>query len=1406
MRGSYRHHHLADSHSHLVIFSSKHCTVTMEDVNIEQLKRQRATRRGQITRLQKKVASYFDANLRSLIKADLEQSLKDVHRQLESESSLQDRIEAHLADSPVELEAEQKEAERFDSAMNKLVSDANLALLTYDVNAKCNYLINELELLRIDTAVTSKHHMDNVASFNQEFKELYQSAAPVFSDDRLSAAFTKLKEGKVDLNLSISKALEAVDDSASSTSSATPIVHVPSEPALKIDLPKFNGKPASWLTFQTMFENVISKRGKHLSGVEKTTLLNNAMTTKEAKDLVNQHSSGGVDYDKAMGALKRHFGSIHVIYPILVSTITKGGHFEMTKKSLADLHDKIFRPYYQITSIASDSLSTYLAQYAKQLFSSKLREEWDRHMGAKVSLPTLDDLLEFVEGIQVRLPPDAIDSSDSPSFASSFTVKNEHTAAKKDKKSSPLKCPHCGDRHNLVRCPAFSDLDVETRNSIVRDKKLCLNCLANGHTQKNCPSKYTCRSCKLKHHTMLHRVKQEESQPSENIAASLIEAMPSDDTEFVDTAMVIAKAGPRHATSRILLDSGSGASFVTEALASHLLLKRKPAKHTFSSADSTFVCTQKVNVILSSAHNTNASMDIDCFVVSKIPTTATPGNQHQIISDPVVKDLTLADPDLGGHIDIILGNKGRRQCVLAHTMDHKDLGLGLTKTIFGWTISGPLKKPDKPPMFLVQTQDEELDNALSTLWEMDKVDPAPDLSPDDQQAMDHFARTHRTAPDGRFIITLPKKLDPSTLGDSRPQAIKRFLASEKSLTKKGKMEEFQAVLSEYVTLGHAEQVPRHQLSKNPTYFLPIQGVFKESSTTTKCRAVFDASAKTSTGISLNDTLFTGPNLYPLLADILIKFRHHKFAITADISKMFREVWLDPNDRDLHRFFMRNESGRLEEFRMTRLTFGVRTSPFIATQVLRQLADNHESSYPVAAKNIRENFYVDDLLSGADTVDEVNNIHQQLTTLLQSAGMTLRKWRSNSNEVKSLIPLDLQESDNLQISSPAEYKKALGIHWDSKQDSLHIATPVHCPAKITKKVIASVTAQVFDVLGLFAPAIIPAKILLQSLWKRRIPWDTEVPEDVLDTWNEWLSHLPLITNHSIARRYIQSDCPIVFASLHGFADASSVAYGAVIYLRVVQEDGSTTTSLVTAKAKVLPVKPMTIPRAELTAALLLAKMISHVGKLLSIPVSQQYAWSDSAITLHWIDTPPHRLHTFVANRVTAINQHLHASHWRYVNTKENPADLLSRGILATYLIASTLWWTGPPWLRLPPTEWPPILKVLVKDPPGIKTTCLIISTPPPSFTENYSSFFKLTRVVAWMFRFTKNARPSNADRKRDSLLAGEEVVRARMALYNTAQRQDVEVLKFSPESSLDSYLLNLTHWPSSRQPSTSQAPW
>ena len=132
------------------------------------------------------------------------------------------------------------------------------------------------------------------------------------------------------------------------------------------------------------------------------------------------------------------------------------------------------------------------------------------------------------------------------------------------------------------------------------------------------------------------------------------------------------------------------------------------------------------------------------------------------------------------------------------------------------------------------------------------------------------------------------------------------------------------------------------------FYLPMHGVVKESSTTTKLRVVFDASAKSATGISLNDTLLPGPSLYPLLSTVLTKFRQHRVGLSADISKMFREVGLHSSERDYHRFLLRNCQGNIQDWRMTRLTFGVTSSPFLATQVLRQVAQDHGKEFPRVA--------------------------------------------------------------------------------------------------------------------------------------------------------------------------------------------------------------------------------------------------------------------------------------------------------------------------------------------------------------------------------------------------------------------------------------------------------------------------
>ncbi len=368
--------------------------------------------------------------------------------------------------------------------------------------------------------------------------------------------------------------------------------------------------------------------------------------------------------------------------------------------------------------------------------------------------------------------------------------------------------------------------------------------------------------------------------------------------------------------------------------------------------------------------------------------------------------------------------------------------------------------------------------------------------------------------------------------------------------------------------------------------------------------------------------------------------------SADISKMFREVLLDPTERDLHRFILRQEDGSLVDCRMLRLTFGVKPSPFLATQVLRTLAKSAEVSHPEAAQAILQDFYVDDYLSGADSVEVAHALRVQLCNLLLQAGMNLRKWRSNSADLLEQIPETLKKARPLSLPTPSHALKALGLHWDVQTDTLHISTPVRdLPQEtITKRTIASGTAAVFDVLGLFAPAVIVARIILQDLWRLSLSWDEEVPQDYQVRWNLWRENLPSITNFSIPRRFSDVDTPVIYQALHGFSDASSVAYGAVIYLRRVHADRLTTVTLVIAKARVLPLKPITTPKAELLAAHLLAKLIVKTASVLDIPTASLYAWSDSEIVLHWLTKDPSTLERFVANRVHAVSELLPSHHW------------------------------------------------------------------------------------------------------------------------------------------------------------------
>ena len=204
---------------------------------------------------------------------------------------------------------------------------------------------------------------------------------------------------------------------------------------------------------------------------------------------------------------------------------------------------------------------------------------------------------------------------------------------------------------------------------------------------------------------------------------------------------------------------------------------------------------------------------------------------------------------------------------------------------------------------------------------------------------------------------------------------------------------------EYINLGHPEPIPERDRDKpkEEVFYMPIHVVYKEASTTTKIRAVFDASAKTSSGMSFNDTLAVGPTVHPQLLDVLLKFRMHKVVLTTNISKMYREVQLMESDKDFHRFVWREDQNQpLCDYRMNRATFGVAASCFAANMAVQKNAVQLAQEFPTASRAAQESFYVDDGLTGASSIDAAVDLRVQLQEMVASSftngtPVTLKYW-------------------------------------------------------------------------------------------------------------------------------------------------------------------------------------------------------------------------------------------------------------------------------------------------------------------------------------------------------------------------------------------------------------------------------
>ncbi|XP_076477262.1 uncharacterized protein LOC143303108 [Bombus vancouverensis nearcticus] len=549
------------------------------------------------------------------------------------------------------------------------------------------------------------------------------------------------------------------------------------------------------------------------------------------------------------------------------------------------------------------------------------------------------------------------------------------------------------------------------------------------------------------------------------------------------------------------------------------------------------------------------------------------------------------------------------------------------------------------------------------------------------------------------------------LGSSKAAAMSRLASLHRRFQRDKQYETaYSAVIQEYLDLGHMTKINTDHATDHG-YYLPHHGVIKESSDTTKLRVVFDGSASSTTGVSLNDALHTGPKLQEDLRHILLRFRSFQYVLTSDIEKMYRQFILRPEDRPYQKILWRADNGEIETYRLNTVTFGLSAAPYLAIRCLKQLAEDEGPRFPRAAQILRRDFYVDDALTGADTKDEALSVRNDLTKLLKLAGLNIRKWASNDRDLLRGLP---EEDTNQKLHlGESSTLKTLGVFWDSADDAILYSVKTNSDtSRVTKRSISSVIAQIYDPLGLLAPVIVRAKMIVQQVWTLKVDWDESLPTDVHTEWIKYHTQLPLLNAARFPRKTIIESATKI--ELHGFCDASERAYGACVYVRTTDRKNNIWNRLLTARSKVAPLKSLSIPRLELSGALLLTSLILR-------------SYGDRS--------SPHTLKTFVANRVAEIQAKTNISDWRHVPTDDNPADLISRGQTPKEFLCPSIWKNGPRWLLQSENYWPVWNPTPVVDlPEQKKTICLKTNINDNTLLHRYSSWPRLIRIVARCLRW------------------------------------------------------------------------
>lgn len=1177
----------------------------------------------------------------------------------------------------------------------------------------------------------------------------------------------------------------------------------------QIQISKFDGSYFRWLEFRDTFTNIIHNNQK-ISPVQKFHYLTSYLEGDAARVISNIELSSA-NYNDAWNLLcerynnnrlliTHHLKSLYNIQPLT----------RESEGALRSFTDHITKNLRALASLGqpTDKWDTLIIFTLSQKLDSNTLTKWEEYRNSlDDDFPTLSQYTKFLidrANVLESINRNKVDGSYSkysrpsvvpvhnqnsniykplPSFPHNQNTQRPFSNTKSfstshDTRLNTYVCIICNQNHRIYDCPTFKSKGIKERLADVAKYKLCVNCLRQGHHLNDCRMG-PCRECKQRHNTLLHK-SNSNSGGNENTVVNPSETISNvcdqngKQEVILSTALidVINPVTNQRERVRALLDCGSQSSFISKALQQKLSLNSNTIDMNVIGIGNN--CANKVNescVTKLSSINSKYSVTLSCLVLEEL-TGNLPKETINAQNIKLPKNIQLADPtfDQPSPILVLIGADIFWDIL---GCEHKSLGTNSPKlhnSKFGWLISGPMYSKQNTTKIHCNhatvcndsSKESDIENMLTKFWELEEIPQKTILSEEESACERHFKTNVTRLNTGRFCVKLPLIDSPDCLGDSYNLAKKRFFNLERRFRKFPELKrQYVNFIKEYNDLGHLSESP--EARQNTCYFLCHHAIFKDSEST-KVRVVFDGSAPTSSGYSVNDILMVGPKMQDSLFSILIRARQYKYLLTGDIQKFYREILVAEEDRNLQLIVWReDESLPITILRLNTLTYGTASASYLSTRCLWQVGE--ECGDELIKTIIQNDFFVDDMITGSNDEDELRFILNSVSKILNTACFKLRKFKTNLPCIFENSDIDTQE--NLALS---ESSSTLGLGWSPATDTLHF--PVKVPSQnvpITKRSIMSSSFQIFDPLGLLSPCIIVPKMLLQKLWQQKVNWDQPVPKDIEISWQEFVSNLHIIAGLKI-NRSVLCDSPTTI-EMHSFSDASLSGYGACIYVKSSNNNGDVTVKLLCAKSKVTRLRPTTIPRLELCAALLAARLSISVINSIRYKFDRIMHWCDSSVVLSWLRGSPAKLKTFVANRVGEILDTTQPSSWRYVPTASNPADLISRGASTNQLCNSGLWWNGPAFLIQDESKWPILnSKDVNLNIPELKITAMTVNFKSEQVIifEGYSKLTKLQRIMAYVKRFIFNIK--NSKDKMSGILSINELNEAMKSLFYLSQTQ------------------------------------